>query len=214
MSLPTSPRPIEASGNHPGVTPTKALQFLQMAAVRLCGKWAAAGMASRLFARADRVRDSRDYHRAITLYRRGLEMTPSAWRYRVQLGHALKEIGQSREAEAQYLDALQAAPTDGDLHLQLGHLYRMLRYDTLTAIYYARAGHLGVSDVHAIEFLNDTYAKYPDVGWRYPPSSCDNPDLREALAPLLATDEMRNRLRADTAPTGTLEQLIVRYARP
>jgi len=191
-----------------------AAHSLLMAMARHCGTSARTQMAARFFARADRARDRQDHRRAITLYRRGLDMTPSAWRYRVQLGHALKEIGQSREAEGQYLEALRAAPADADLHLQLGHLYRLQGYDTLSAIYYARAGHFGVSDVHAIEFLNETYAKHPDVGWRYPPSSCDNPELREALAPLLATDEMRDRLRADTAPTGTLEQLIVRYARP
>lgn len=141
-------------------------------------------------------------------------MTPFAWTYRIQLAHALKEVGQLREAETQYLDALRAAPSDADLHLQLGHLYRLQGYNTQAGIYYARASHLGLADAHAIEFLSETYAKCPGLGWRYPPSSCDNSELKDMLASLLASDAMRVRLRADTAPTGTLGQLILRYVKP
>lgn len=176
--------------------------------------------AARFFSLADRARDRTDRRGAIALYRRGLALAPLAWTYRVQLAHALKDFGQLKEAEVQYLGALEAAPSDADIHLQLGHLNRLLGYEAQAGIFYARAHHLGSLDVHALHFLNETYRDYPDLGWRYPPSACDNPELREILAPLLTTNEessagaSSDRLRLVTGPTGTLGQSIVRQVMP
>jgi len=71
----------------------------------------------------------------------------------VQLGHSLKEAADFAGAEGAYLRALELAPDDVDLHLQLGHFYK-LRGDLSTALrYYRSARSRGSRDPHMLSYL-------------------------------------------------------------
>src|SRR5580765_6418405 len=75
----------------------------------------------KLVSEADRARDDKDWHQASRLYRQVLELDPALHAVRVQLGHAYKELGDLTNAGRCYEAALQLAPTDDDLYLQVGH---------------------------------------------------------------------------------------------
>lgn len=85
----------------------------------------------------DTARDNRDWANAAKHYREALCYDPSATDIVVQLGHALKEMGQLDEAGLQYARALTATPNDHDLHLQCGH-FEKVRGNIMGAEYYYR----------------------------------------------------------------------------
>ncbi len=85
----------------------------------------------------DSARDNRDWTNAAKYYREALCYEPSAIDIVVQLGHALKEMGQLDEAGLQYARALTAVPNDPDLYLQCGH-FEKVRGNIMGAEYHYR----------------------------------------------------------------------------
>ncbi len=77
-----------------------------------------------LVAKADALRDSKDYPGAAALYAQALLLKPADAGIHVQAGHMFKEAGQFDRAEAHYRKAERYMPSDPDLHLQLGHFYK------------------------------------------------------------------------------------------
>ena len=65
-----------------------------------------------LIAQGNAARDADDWSTAADAYRRALAAAPELHHIRMQLGHALKHIGQVREADAAYAMAAQASPDD------------------------------------------------------------------------------------------------------
>jgi GT2 family glycosyltransferase/tetratricopeptide (TPR) repeat protein len=74
----------------------------------------------------DRARDAREWDRAAKHYRIALGRKPDNAPIWVQYGHALKEAGKPRLAEAAYRRALASEPATADTHLQLGHVLKIL----------------------------------------------------------------------------------------
>jgi tetratricopeptide (TPR) repeat protein len=74
---------------------------------------------------ADRARDGRRWREAARLYSLYLKQHPDDFSIWVQCGHAEKESGEFDRAEQCYLTAKRICDTDSDLHLQLGHLYKL-----------------------------------------------------------------------------------------
>lgn len=81
----------------------------------------------RLLSLADMARDSRRWADAVRFYREYLALRDEDAPIWVQLGHALKELGNLGEAEAAYKKSLALAPEIADTQLQLGHLYKKMR---------------------------------------------------------------------------------------
>lgn len=68
---------------------------------------------------------AREWPRARTAYGEYLSRVPDDARARIQHGHACKESGDLDGAEQAYLGALRIRSDDADLHLQLGHLFKL-----------------------------------------------------------------------------------------
>ncbi len=80
-----------------------------------------------LLAAADLARDNRKWAEAAKFYRQYLAVRAEDAPIWVQLGHALKELGDLGEAEAAYKKSAALAPDVADTRLQLGHLYKKMR---------------------------------------------------------------------------------------
>lgn len=91
-----------------------------------------------LLARADAARDAGQFATAAQLYQEVARLTPSP-HILVQIGNALKEIGNLGAAEEAYLQALELRPEDADCHLQLGHLMKLSGQSQRALSNYARA---------------------------------------------------------------------------
>jgi FkbM family methyltransferase len=76
------------------------------------------------FAKGDRARDETKWELAAREYKLGLERDPQAFAYLIQLGNVLKEAGDPQASEEAYNQAFAMRPTDPDLNLQMGHLYK------------------------------------------------------------------------------------------
>jgi|SRR5580704_3399894 tetratricopeptide (TPR) repeat protein len=92
-----------------------------------------------LIRRADELRDHKKYAESAELYDLVLAREPNRFAIHVQCGHMKKETGRFYEAEQHYLTALRGMRHDPDLHLQFGHLYKLMNRwdDSVNA--YARA---------------------------------------------------------------------------
>lgn len=97
------------------------------------------GVSRRLIARADIVRDARQYGVAAALYQEALRFDPANARIRIQCGHMLKESGDLAAAEEQYERAALILPRDADLALQIGHLHKIAGRPEQAEAAYARA---------------------------------------------------------------------------
>ncbi len=86
-----------------------------------------------LLARADALRDARDWGAAEAAYRAYLALRPLHWQIHVQLGHAVKEQGDPVAALDHYARAAALAPQDPDPLLQEGHTLRLLGRGRLAA---------------------------------------------------------------------------------
>lgn len=75
---------------------------------------------------ANQARDRKDWTNAAQKYREYLAREPEHFEIWVQLGHALKELGQPSEALSSYSSALSLRNDDADLLLNIGHLYKLL----------------------------------------------------------------------------------------
>lgn len=100
---------------------------------------------------ADRERDSGNWAAAAAHY---AEFLASAGRnsrtfgYIVQLGNCLKEAGRYDEALAAYDDAVKINGRNADLHLQRGHLYKLMGNSPAAAWAYQQAHNLDPANEH------------------------------------------------------------------
>jgi tetratricopeptide (TPR) repeat protein len=92
-----------------------------------------------LLARADALRDARDWPAAEAAYRDYLARRPEHWQIHVQLGHALKEQGRPDAALAAYAAAEALSPAAFDPPFQLAHLLRTLGRGAEAARAFSRA---------------------------------------------------------------------------
>ena len=98
-------------------------------------------IADAMVARANALRDQRQWRSAAVLYDEVLRIRPDAALH-VQCGHMHKEAGDLAQAEAQYRKALGLLPDDADLALQLGHLFKVAGRVREAEASYARAAAL------------------------------------------------------------------------
>ncbi|WP_187830340.1 glycosyltransferase family 4 protein [Siccirubricoccus phaeus] len=82
--------------------------------------------AAELLARADALRDRREWAEAAQAYAGFLRLRPEEWPIWVQYGHCMKEAGDPRAALLLYREAERLQPEDSDLHLQIGHALKLL----------------------------------------------------------------------------------------
>ncbi len=88
---------------------------------------------------ADAAMAARQWLVAAELYAQVLEARPALWHLRVQRGHALKELGHSDAAIAEYRTAAEVDQTAADPWLYLGHVFRLKGDRETAARYYRRA---------------------------------------------------------------------------
>jgi len=101
---------------------------------------------------AGQERDRGNWATAATLYADFLAVAgrnPATFRYIVQLGNCLKEAGRFGEALAAYDDALKINRRNSDLHLQRGHLYKLMGNTPASAWAYQQAYNLDPRNQHA-----------------------------------------------------------------
>jgi glycosyltransferase involved in cell wall biosynthesis len=91
-----------------------------------------------LLAKADRLRDQKQWGEAASLYRSVLDADSSLAHIWIQYGHSLKETGQYDEAERAYKLGCELKPS-GDAFLQLGHLYNLTKRKALAEESYLHA---------------------------------------------------------------------------
>ena len=103
--------------------------------------------------RGDQARASGKWQEAARYYQAFLEVVPSDFDIRVQLGHMLKESGALLDAERAYGQALRLRKGDADLLLNLGHLMKLQgKLEQAAGYYFASAqrdpgGH-AMSELH------------------------------------------------------------------
>lgn len=79
-----------------------------------------------LLARADGLRDRREWIEAAVAYAAYLRLRPEDWPIWVQYGHCMKESGDVKAALLLYREAERLQPDDADLHIQIGHALKLL----------------------------------------------------------------------------------------
>ena len=87
----------------------------------------------------NKARDTKRYVAAAALYEEALARDLRNGAIHVQCGHMHKESGAFEEAEKHYLAAKMLLPSDADLALQLGHLYKVWDRPQLALDAYADA---------------------------------------------------------------------------
>jgi glycosyltransferase involved in cell wall biosynthesis len=103
-----------------------------------------------LVSRADAARDRRDWQAAARLYELVLRVSPSSHGFRVQLGHAYKELGDFDSAGLNYQAVLRHTPLDDDLHVQIGHLEKLKGNLSEAAACYAKGAELNPENTDAL----------------------------------------------------------------
>lgn len=101
---------------------------------------------------ADQQRDQRNWNRAAELYQEFLDSVGYnflTFGYVVQLGNCLKEAGRLEEALAAYDQAIRINSDNSDLHLQRGHLFKLLGDMPEAAWCYQQAYNLDPKNEHA-----------------------------------------------------------------
>lgn len=98
-----------------------------------------------LIAKADALRDFGDFAGAAAAYQAALDLGAKAGARR-QLANMLKDSGAHARAEIEYRRCLAAEPDDADLHLQLGHLYKLWGRSADSAASYREAAKNGSKD--------------------------------------------------------------------
>ena len=117
----------------------------------------------RLIKRADGARDQKDWPQAARDYQAAISAGCARPGVKVQLGHALKEMGDFDGAERQYREFLISHPDDADIHLQLGHLFNR-KGDPSTALsFYEQAHRLAPEDADIARHVARIYAREDSV---------------------------------------------------
>ena len=117
----------------------------------------------------DAARECR-WHDAARLYSRYLLEAPKDFGIWVQCGHARKETGDFDEAERCYLTALKLRSSDADLHLQLGHLYKLMGRSVDAREFYVKSHELDPS-------LGDARKELEALGWADETGRVAKPDM-------------------------------------
>lgn len=107
-------------------------------------------LAIELIGAADQARDAREWETAAELYARGLDADPERAEIWVQYGHALKESGRLKDAEAAYRRSLALEPEVADTHLQLGHALKLAGRMQAAARAYVAAAERSPEDADAL----------------------------------------------------------------
>ena len=102
-----------------------------------------------LIARADSLRDSREWEAAAEAYGDVLAVAPLAWPFMVQRGHCLKEAGELEAALAMYRQAEALVPDDFDIAMQIGHALKLVGRRAESGAAYARAFRLDPTSAEA-----------------------------------------------------------------
>jgi glycosyltransferase involved in cell wall biosynthesis len=110
-----------------------------------------------LLSKADAARDAGLWPDAARLYADTISLRPDDAPIRMQYGHALKESGELKEAEAAYLSAIKIEP-DADSYLQLGHLYKLMHRPDLAEQNYLQSLTLDLTSA-------DARSELIDLGW-------------------------------------------------
>jgi glycosyltransferase involved in cell wall biosynthesis len=102
-----------------------------------------------LIARADALRDAREWEAAAEAYGDVLAVVPLAWPFMVQRGHCLKETGELEAALAMYRQAEALVPDDFDVAMQIGHALKLVGRRAESGAAYARALRLDPASTEA-----------------------------------------------------------------
>lgn len=178
---------------------------------------------------ADKARDRKDWARAAKTYAEAVASGRVNPGVRVQLGHALKEMGDFEGAEAAYRQFLADHPDDADIHLQLGHLFNKKDDLATAATFYERAQVLAPGDAdiaHHAALARRNAGRTEVVRRREAAMACVDgekwEDARRLLRPLIALDgekDLIGVLANVTKETGRLDEAealyggYLRYAR-
>lgn len=122
--------------------------------------------AQELMAQGDALRDAGDFAAAAQSYRAALDAGANSGARR-QLANMLKDSGAHQDAEAEYRLCLREAPDDPDLHLQIGHLYKLWGRPSDSAASYRAAARNGSREAAAeLEALRPDTAPSAGMGRR------------------------------------------------
>ncbi|MFN7633882.1 MAG: hypothetical protein ACK5PI_04065, partial [Acetobacteraceae bacterium] len=102
-----------------------------------------------LIARADSLRDSREWEAAVEAYGDVLAVAPLAWPFMAHRGHGLKEAGELEAAPAMYRQAEALVPDDFAVAMQIGDALRLLGRRAESGAAYARAFRLDPKSAEA-----------------------------------------------------------------
>lgn len=134
-----------------------AMTYVTKARMRLSSFFRKAGIvtrAQRIRIAADRLRNEGQWKDAAAMYGAYLEIRKHDFAIHVQLGHALKEVGDFIQADAAYERAQALKADDADLLLSRGHLSRINGDLTAAVRYYRSSCRMDVSSP-ACDELND-----------------------------------------------------------
>ncbi len=131
---------------------------------------------------ADRARDAKQWDAAAQYYQTALARNPYDPPIWVQYGHALKEGGSHRAAEAAYRRAIADDPAAADSHLQLGHVLKLQGRTEEAKAAYLRAFSIDRS-------LRDAAGELAALGC----SAEDLPQLLRAIPAPVAADKINGR---------------------
>lgn len=101
---------------------------------------------------ANQKRDAQEWGEASELYKQVVSIVGhnrEGFRYLVQQGNCLKEAGKPEESLVSYQTAAKIFDDDSDLHLQMGHLFKLMGREIESRFEYQKAFHLDPKNDHA-----------------------------------------------------------------
>lgn len=158
-----------------------------------------------LLARADALRDRRDWAEAAQAYAAYLRQRGGHWQIWVQYGHCMKESGDAKAALLLYREAERLQPEDADVHLQIGHALKLLGRAEEAFQEYARALTLDPGNAAArAELMAAEPASVQAVPVEAPPPAPPAASAVPAagLAFVFDASDLLAYFRGDRAPTG------------
>jgi len=169
-----------------------------------------------LLARADALRDRRDWAEAAQAYAAYLRHRREHWQIWVQYGHCMKESGDPKAALLLYREAERLQPEDADVHLQIGHALKILGRAEEACQEYARALTLDpgnaaaraelmaaeppAAPVEAVVKAQAAAEAAPEAGSAAPPAASAVPKAGPAF--IFDASDLLSYFRGDRAPTG------------
>ena len=174
-----------------------------------------------LRAAGDQARDARRWGEAAKLYRAYLLENPKDFDIWVQCGHAEKESGDFDAALSCYLEARTLRGDDSDLHLQLGHLYKLMDRDADAIGSYQKCLEFDPGSVDAKRelggLLQPVEVPAPSEFSEPPGAEYAAPAFEFPLATILSDDELLARIaleqdKGDALAVALLTRAYVRLA--